>query len=214
MNYAYSEQEAMYNQQFAGPLSISTLYRIPGHSHNVNGKLDGSKGFDWIRFMLKWSISGGTSYGQFLRQGERVGYRGQWLGSTDQITLSPWEWWDVSYNVSWGASRGKETHGDYSKLHHRLNQSLHFVFNLPQNIGITAVGEHYYHSTVQHNAHFYMADIGLTYTYKEWRFTLDWTNILNTQTYITASNNDLVTSYSEYELRPMMIRGSVRFKLW
>ena len=62
--------------------------------------------------------------------------------------------------------------------------------------------------------HFTLADLGLAYTWRKVRLTLDWTNILGARLYSSGTLSDLVAAHSYYDIRPSAIMLKARFKLF
>jgi hypothetical protein len=54
---------------------------------------------------------------------------------------------------------------------------------------------------------------GIKYKWEKVDIMLDWTNIFNTDKFITYSYNDISSYYSAYSLRPTELLLRVRFKI-
>jgi glutathione S-transferase len=67
---------------------------------------------------------------------------------------------------------------------------------------------------LQGHKNFSLADLALAYTYKNVRYSLDWTNILNTSKYVSAWYGNLNSYYSEYNIRPAQVMLNMQFKLF
>ena len=59
----------------------------------------------------------------------------------------------------------------------------HLPRECPRDVAIKLTAEHYYNDAVTEGRHFTLADLGLAYTWRKVRLTLDWTNILGARLY-------------------------------
>ena len=95
-----------------------------------------------------------------------------------------------------------------------LNQSLSMSFLVGQHLIIKGAVRHYYNDRnvgAQRNLCF--IDMGLSYVVKRMEYTLSANNLLNTQTYSTASFSTNTIYSTSYALRPVSILLSVKFSL-
>ena len=86
--------------------------------------------------------------------------------------------------------------------------------NVLEDVAIKLTAEHYYNDAVTEGRHFTLADLGLAYTWRKVRLTLDWTNILGARLYSSGTLSDLVASHSYYDIRPSAIMLKARLKLF
>jgi hypothetical protein len=93
---------------------------------------------------------------------------------------------------------------DAATIHYILPIGLIFSFGM----------EYYDTRNGSRRQNFYLLDVGVTYTWKRIRFTLDYTNILNTTDYVYAYYGTLSSYYSAYRIRPASVLLSMRFKLF
>lgn len=213
MSYSQYHSEGMYGQVFDSTLSITRLTMQPnsGNSFSVNGRA--SKGFDWKSLKLSAEASWGKSESEQMRQNNLIAYKSQWTRANGAVNMKLAKWLIAEYKLSWGYSKGETDAGDKFPGIRSLTNRVFVSISLPHNISLNGTYEHYYNSALQTSKNFSLADAGLTYTYKKIKFSLDWTNILNTEKYVSAYYGALNTYYSEYDIRPMAIMLKVRFKL-
>ncbi|NLA63379.1 MAG: hypothetical protein GX857_09195 [Bacteroidales bacterium] len=213
ISYSRYSSDGMYGQTFDGLLTVTQLnmQRNSGNMLSVNGRI--SKGLYWKALVISAEASWGKSLSDQLRQDQLVNYQSQWISANATVNLKPFRWLIAEYKASWGRSHGNVSTGERFPTMQSLNHRATIDILLPFDISLTGGFEHYYNSALQSNKHFSLADAGLTYTYKGARFSLDWTNILNTAKYVSASYGALNSYYSEYDIRPMGIMITVRFKL-
>lgn len=213
ISYNRYHRKGLYGQTFDGLLSVTqvTMQSNGGNSFSVNGRA--SKGFDWKGLVFSADASWGKSRNEQMRQDKLVNYESLWTSANATINLKPFQWLLTGYKASWGRSQGKASSGETFTPMQSLTHRADIDISLPLAITLNGTFEHYYNSAIQGNKHFSLADLGLTYVNKGIRYSLDWTNILNTAKYISASYGALNSYYSEYDIRPRAIMLKVRFKL-
>lgn len=213
ISYSRYSSDGMYGQTFDGLLTVTQLnmQRNSGNMLSVNGRV--SKGLYWKALVISAEASWGKSLSDQLRQDQLVSYQNQWISANATVNLKPFRWLIAEYKATWGRTHGSVSTGERFPTMQSLNHHATIDILLPFDISLTGRFEHYYNSALQSNKHFSLADGGLTYTYKGARLSLDWTNILNTAKYVSASYGALNSYYSEYDIRPMAIMITVRFKL-
>ena len=209
-----NSKEGLYAQSFDGLLSVTEIVMQPndGYSLSVNGRI--SKGLNWKGLVISGDASWGKSTSEQMRQSTFVTYSTQWINTNATITLKPLQWLLTEYKVSWGRSQAKVSSGEKFKAMQSLTNFVKMDVLLPLNISLNGSFEHYYNSVIQGDKNFILADIGLSYTHKGVRYSLDCTNMLNTKKYISASYGGLNSYYSEYDIRSLAVMFKVRFKLF
>lgn len=214
INYNHMYSDAIYGQIFDGVLSINQLLIQPnrGHSLSVNGRV--SKGFEWKNLTVSATTHWGKLYSDHLRQSQLVNYEREWLNANLSVNMKLSTSFLVGYKASWGRSQAKITSEEIFKPMQSLTNRVAIDIVLPLDISLNAAFEHYYNSVVQSNKNFSIVDLGLTYVRNRVRYSLSWTNILNTERYISAYYGALNSYYSEYEIRPMAIMLKIKFKLF
>lgn len=206
-------REGMYAQTFDGLLSVTQVVMQPndGHSISVNGRM--SKGFDWKGLVFSVGADCGKSTSEQMRQSKLVNYESQWANANVSVNLKPFYWFITDYKLSWGHSKGRVSSGESFKPIQSLTHQVGVNILLPLDMSLNGSLEHYYNSAIHGDKHFSLADLGLTYVNGGVRYSLEWTNIFNTQKYVSASYGALNSYYSEYGIRPMAVMLKVRFKL-
>lgn len=205
--------EGMYAQTFDGLLSVTqvAMQSNGSNSFSVNGRM--SKGFDWKALVVSADASWGKSASEQMRQSKLVTYKSQWTNASASVNLKPFRWFLTEYKVSWGRSKGKVSSGESFEPIQSLTHRAVIDISLPLGISLNGSLEHYYNSAIQGDKNFSLADLGLTYVNGGVRYSLDWTNIFNTEKYVSASYGALNSYYSEYGIRPMAVMLKVRFRL-
>ena len=120
----------------------------------------------------------------------------------------------MEYNVSWGLHRSRREGVAWFTPIQNLSHKLISHVNVLKDVAIKLTAEHYYNDAVTEGRHFTLADVGLAYTWRRVRFSLDWTNILDARLYSSGTITDLVASHSYYDIRPSAIMLKARCKLF
>jgi hypothetical protein len=94
-----------------------------------------------------------------------------------------------------------------------LTQSLNLDVKLFNQVMLGTLVEQYVNSAIRNGQSLYFADVNLTYTWKQVRFELDWTNILDTKNYTLAYYDHLNAYTSAYRIRPSEVVLKVKWKL-
>ena len=120
----------------------------------------------------------------------------------------------MEYNVAWGLHRSRLENRSWLTPIQSLSHKVISHVNVLEDVAIKLTAEHYYNDAVTQGRHFTLADLGLAYTWKKVRLTLDWTNILGARLYSSGTLSDLVAAHSYYDIRPSAIMLKARFKLF
>ena len=116
----------------------------------------------------------------------------------------------MEYNVAWGLHRSRLENRSWLTPIQSLSHKVISHVNVLEDVAIKLTAEHYYNDAVTEGRHFTLADLGLAYTWKKVRLTLDWTNILGARLYSSGTLSDLVASHSYYDIRPSAIMLKAR----
>ena len=214
VNYSYYHSDAISSVKIETPLSVVERLPLPhsGQSYSANARF--SKGYDWISLSVSGDAALGQSEGKSYLQGKLLGYTSQWVNASAKCTLRPIEWLSMEYNISWGLHRSRREGTAWFTPIQNLSHRVISHVNVLKDVAIKLTAEHYYNDAVTKGRHFTLADLGLSYTWKKVRLSLDWTNILDARLYSTASISDLTASYSYYDIRPSAIMLKARLKLF
>lgn len=213
LSYRHYRSESIGSTKIEAPLTLVERLPLPHTGHNVSANARISKGFDWLSLNLSSDISAGQGSGKSYIQGSLLGYESQALSLSGKCTMKPFEWLTAEYNIAWSLYRNRQESRPWLTPVRSMSHTLTGHLNIVKDLAIRFAGEHYFNSAVSSGNNFTLADLGLVYTYKKIRFSLDWTNIFNTKVYTTASINNLVATHSYYNIRPQAIMLKARFKL-
>ena len=210
-NHYYSE--ATYGQTMKGILIITQLNEIPnsGNSFSINGRF--SKSFDWNKMLISATAMAGKNSGQQFRQNVSLDYQSRWISADASINMKIAQWLSVEYKAMGGCNQNSVSTSDKLPIIQSFNQKAVADIYISDAISFNAVYEYYYNSALQGDKSFALIDAGIIYSVNGMRFSLDWTNILNTSKFISASNAGLNSYYSEYYIRPAAMMLKVKFRL-
>jgi hypothetical protein len=215
ISYNYYHRDGMYGQTLDSLLTVTQLVMHPnsGIGFSVTGRI--SKGFNWKRLVLSTDGSWGKNESDQLRQESFVRYNILWFNANILANTRLSKWLFAEYKASWGQNQSKMSAntGEGFPVMQSLNEQFTADVTLPCGINLIATMEHYYNNLVESNRNFFLVDAGLIYTWLGVRYSLDWTNILNTSKYISTLYSSLNSYYSEYDIRPRAMMLKVKFKL-
>jgi hypothetical protein len=209
----YNKNSVTYTQRFEDYISVSSF--IPrsntAGSLLVTGRI--SKGFDWKKLSTRLSIAYYTRSSQQIRQEQLADYRNDQYSASAGISAVPLPFLIVSYVGAGQISESAVAGGASYRPIRSFTQSLNLDCKLFNKVMLGTRIEQYANSAVHDGKSLYFADMGLTYVWKQIRFELDWTNILDTKNYTLAYYDNLNAYASSYRIRPSEIVLKVKLKL-
>ena len=214
VSYSHHRSEAISSLKIEPPLTVVERLPLPhsGQSYSANARF--SKGYDWISLSVSGDAALGQSEGKSYLEGKLLGYTSQWASASGRCSLKPLSWLTMEYNVAWGLHRSRLENRSWLTPIQSLSHKVISLVNVLEDVAIKLTAEHYYNDAVTEGRHFTLADLGLAYTWKKVRLTLDWTNILGARLYSSGTLSDLVASHSYYDIRPSAIMLKARLKLF
>ena len=214
VSYSHHRSEAISSLKIEPPLTVVERLPLPhsGQSYSANARF--SKGYDWISLSVSGDAALGQSEGKSYLEGKLLGYTSQWASASGRCSLKPLPWLTMEYNIAWGLHRSRLENRSWLPSIQSLSHKLTSHVNVLEDVAIKLTAEHYYNDAVTKGRHFTLADLGLAYTWKKVRLTLDWTNILGARLYSSGTLSDLVAAHSYYDIRPSAIMLKARFKLF
>ena len=214
LSYSHYRSDVISSVKIESPLTIVERLPLPhtGQSYSASARF--SKGYDWLSLLISGEASLGAGEGKSYLEGRLLGYTNQWITAQGKCALKPAPWLSLEYNVSWGAYRSRREGTSWLTPIQRQSHKATSHVTLLKDLALKLVAEHYYNDAVTEGRHFTLADLGLAYTWRKVRLSLDWTNILGTRRYSSATITDLVASQSYYDIRPSAIMLRVRLKLF
>lgn len=133
------------------------------------------------------------------------------------ITLMPTIWAILKYNVIWRYSHTllAQEEERYLRLPpiHFFHQSTVITFIPVKGLSIALTGHHYYNNLSGEYPSFWFASACIRYKIKKVEYSLDWTNIFNTQQIKTFTYDDVSSYYSAFTLRPAEVLFKVKISI-
>ncbi len=175
---------------------------MPHHdnSYSLTGNI--SKGFDWKSARLELMANYTRTSSTVLRQGIETDYHGNAFSLNGKASLSPVRALRVSYDCNFSSSQSVSA--DYEHTVQTFNQYAGIDISLISNSLLGNItGRHTYNSGLSGKKNYAFLDISLTYrTKKKLEFSLEASNLLNTDYFISRSDTDLTQYLQVYHLRP------------
>ncbi len=214
MSFNKYTKQGLYNQFFdENMLSVTKMIEKHNEGESLSFNIRVSKGFYWKGLNISFKTAWGKGENEQLRQNKLINYKNNWVNINGDINLKLFEWWIFGSKNKWGKYSASTNKGDNFSPIESMNNMITNNFYLPWGIGIKTAFENYYNSEVNGNKNFNLVDIGIKYTWRKAKISLDWNNIFNTKKYLNSYYGDLNTYYSEFNIRPTSVMLSVRFKL-
>lgn len=165
------------------------------------------------------TIALGSSY-RFMKssqitQGEITDYESHYVSLSPSIVMRWGRWADLVYSFDWGISHSyiQKNSRDLPSIQ-TYSQKAKLNFYLLKGLVIGLSCENFYNNMVTSGSRsMWFGDLGVRYKWKDIDFSLDYTNVFNTDQYITASYTDIGRNVYAYNLHPSEILLRVRFKL-
>jgi hypothetical protein len=213
LSYNHFNSDVIYGQYFDGILMKTTLVEMPNSGENMSLNARFSKGFDWKGLVISLEGSWGKGSTPQLRQDKLVQYINQGVNLSYNVYLKITPKLFFNNKNSWSTIKGKTNTGEKLSSMQTFIDATSVDVVLPGEIMLNATCEYYYNKIDNNSKNFALADAGINYTWKQLRFSVDWKNILNTKTYISAYYSNMNSYYSEYVIRPSSLLIKVEFKV-
>jgi hypothetical protein len=214
VRYNQYRNEVMYAQEFEGAMMKVSAVALENTGDYLSLTAHAGKGFNWKKLSVNSEASWGKGLTPQLRQDSLIDYKNQGINANITFSMALSESVQFANKSSWSQISGSTNNGekldpiisfiDAATINYILSNGLIFSFGM----------EYYDTRNGSRKQSFYLLDAGITYTWKRLRFTLDYTNILNTADYIYAYYGTLSSYYSAYRIRPASVLLSMRFKLF
>ncbi|MDR0364907.1 MAG: hypothetical protein LBH92_07830 [Bacteroidales bacterium] len=215
LSFGYNNyyNKVMYGQEFEGTAMKIYLVEMKnsGDYFSLNGRIN--KGFYWKKLSFNLAGSWGKGNTPILRNEQLINYTNQGVNANLTASLSITKKIAFADKLSWSYITGS---ADGEKLNPMINfiNWANLDVSILNNLILTTACEYFNIKSAESTRHFYLFDMGIMYTFKKVRLSLDWNNILNTDTYIYSYYGNLNADYSEYKIRPSSIMLRARFKLF
>lgn len=213
LSYSNIWRNTLGDVRYDGILSSSTSIPYSNTSQFYGIDYSLGKSIDAINSEVKLFVSYNKSQTVSLNQSIVSNMNFNSYSVSPNITTDIGNFMILKYDGSYRYSRNKIR-----------NQSMPSIHNVTQSLGVSVIPvkklvfnfsfNHYYNNLIESEARSsWFGNTGIKYKFKNVDLMLDWTNIFNTNRFITYSYNDISSYYSIYDLRPSEVLLRVRFKI-
>jgi hypothetical protein len=213
-SYSYSENNLLYSSNIGE--NGTTILEAVARDNSVNNhsfRAGGSKYFRKLKTTLKLNASYNLSKRQQLLNNmlAEVNTRSFNLQGSVDAEISSWLISNYSGNYSTYTSGFGES--DFQQIEtHQHTLDLYFY---PKDNQYLSVGGEYYGNSLSDNGDNYFVNLSYQFTFEKPKVDLNisWRNILNTDEFINAYNNEYYYVQSSYRLRPSQVLATLKFTL-
>lgn len=214
LTYSRFSSDALYGQTFDGMLSKITALQVDANGHHSLVRMEVSKGFDWKKLNLGMSLAWYSKNTPVLRQDTVVRYLGKELSAQLKLFINPFSFMSISLEELWAKEKGRQQCGDAIPAIITATSKMDATVNIKKDFSISSSFYSYYNSRTDGRKDFNLVNVKLQYTRKTTRYSIEWNNIFNVDTYETVSLSALSSTRYVYYIRPASILFSIRFKIW
>ena len=215
LSFSYTNiwKNMLYDVQYNGILSHTASIEYPNNSHSLGMNFSLGKSVDAISSEIKFFANYNRNNSIVLNQGIISDFISNSFTISPSINTELGHYFIVNYNASYSNSRSEIRKNKMPKIHY-FTQALTTSFIPVKKLIFNVSFNYYYNSLIQSETRSsWFGNAGVKYKLKNVDLILDFTNIFNTDKFVTYSYSDISSYYSEYELRPAEILFRMRFKI-
>lgn len=213
-SYAYSENNLLYSSNI-GENGTIILEAVPRDNSfdNYGFSAGGSKYFRKIKTTLKLNASYNLSKRQQLLNNILAEVNTQSLNLRGSVDADISSWLIASYSGNFSTYTSGFEDSDFQQIETQQH-TLNLYFYPKDNQYLSISGE-YYGNSLSENGDNYFVNLGYQFTFQKPKMDLNisWRNILNTDSFINAYNNQYYYVQSSYPLRPSQVLATLKFTL-
>lgn len=213
-SYSFSENNLLYSSNIGenGTIILEAVARNNSFD-NHSFKAGGSKYFRKLKTTFKLNASYNLSKRQQLLNNTlaEVNTRSFILRGSVDAEISSWLIADYSGNISTYTSGFGESY--FQKI--ETQQHMIDLYFYPKDNQYLSVSGEYYGNSLSENGDNYFVNLGYQFTFEKPKMDLNisWRNILNTEAFINAYNNQYYYVQNSYRLRPSQVLATLKFTL-
>lgn len=213
VNWMNNWRNMLYDTRYTGILSSATGILHPHSAQQFSTGFSIGKSVDDISSELRANAGYARNQSIALNQGVISPYTSDSYNVSASSTTDIGQFMILKYSAAYSQSRIRISNTRLDPMHY-FTQSLNTSF-IPKKGLIFNIGfNHYFNNAIQSSARSsWFGNMGVKYKLKNVDLMLDWTNIFNTNKFITYSYSDISSFYSVYNLRPSEVLLRVRFKI-
>jgi len=215
LSFSYSNfwLNLLYDVRYNGILNYIVAVQYPNHSNTYSTHFTLGQNVDAIHSEIR--LAGGYNRNNSIALNQGIIAR----FSANAYSVSP----SIRTNI------GRSVITQYSASYRHINNKIEDhkmspIHNLTQNVNISVIPlkglvfnltfNHYYNNLIESQARSsWFGNTSIKYKLKNADLMLDWTNIFNTNRFVTYRYNDVSSFYFVYDLRPTEVLLRVRFKI-
>ncbi|WBL25213.1 carboxypeptidase-like regulatory domain-containing protein [Zunongwangia sp. HGR-M22] len=213
-SYNYTENNLLYSSTI-GENGATILEAIESentfdaHSFSAGG----SKYFRKIKTTVKLNASYNLSTRQQLLNNTLAEVNTQSFVLRGSVDAEVSSWLIANYSGNFSTFTSGFGGNDFQQIEtHQHTADLYFY---PKDNQYLSISGEYYGNSLSENGDNYFLNLGYQFTFEKPKMDLNisWRNILNTDQFINASNNQYYYVQSSYRLRPSQVMATLKFTL-
>ena len=215
LSFSYSNfwKNMLYDVRYNGILNHSTSIEHPNNSHSLDVNFSLGQSINVINAEVKFFARYYRNNSLVLNQGIISDFFSNSYSLSPSINTNLGQYVIVNYNASYSNNRNTVRKKKMPEIHN-FTQALTTSFIPVKKLIFNISFNHYFNSLIESEARSsWFGNAGIKYRLKNIDLMLDWTNVLNTNRFITYSYSDISSYYSVYDLRPSEILLRIRFKI-
>ncbi|MFC6858127.1 carboxypeptidase-like regulatory domain-containing protein [Zunongwangia atlantica] len=211
-SYNYSENNLLYSSNIGeNGTTILEAVALDNNSDNHSFRAGGSKYFRKMKTTLKLNTSYNLSKRQQLLNNTLAEVNTRSLNFRGSLDAEISSWLIANYSGNYTTYTSGFEDGDFQTIETQQH-TLDLYFYPKDNQYLSAGGE-YYGNSLSENGTNYFVNLSYQFTFEKPKMDLNisWRNILNTDTFINAYNNEYYYVQSSYRLRPSQVLATLKF---
>jgi len=213
-SYAYSENNLLYSSNI-GENGLTILEAVARNNSfdNHSFKAGGSKYLRKLKTSLKLNASYNLSKRQQLLNNTLAEVNTQSFNLRGSVEADISSWLIANYSGNFSTYTSGFEGNNFQKIeNHQHIMELYFY---PKDNQYLSLSGEYYGNSLSENGDNYFVNLGYQFTFEKPKMDLNlsWRNILNTDTFINAYNNQYYYVQSSYQLRPSQVLATLKFTL-
>jgi hypothetical protein len=213
-SYAYSENNLLYSSNI-GENGTTILEAVARNNSfdNHSFKAGGSKYFRKLKTSLKLNASYNLSKRQQLLNNTLAEVNTQSFNLRGSVEADISSWLIANYSGDFSNYTSGFEGNDFQKIEN--HQHIIELYFYPKDNQYLSLSGEYYGNSLSENGDNYFVNLGYQFTFEKpkMELNLSWRNILNTDTFINAYNNQYYYVQSSYQLRPSQVLATLKFSL-
>ncbi|WP_282017349.1 carboxypeptidase-like regulatory domain-containing protein [Salegentibacter mishustinae] len=213
-SFAYSENNLLYSSNI-GENGTTILEAVARNNSfdNHSFKAGGSKYFRKLKTTLKLNASYNLSNRQQLLNNTLAEVNSQNLNLRGSVEADISSWLIANYSGNFSTYTSGFEGNNFQKI--ETHQHIIELYFYPKDNQYLSLSGEYYGNSLSENEDNYFVNLGYQFTFKKPKMDLNlsWRNILNTETFINAYNNQYYYVQSSYQLRPSQVLATLKFSL-